>query len=183
MKITLFWLRYTLVKLLKLIFILFSFFILFLSFSLHAQKKMAKIDGFNGHQIEVNDTVSENTLNRFVFYMNSNPINYEKALRTVKGIRTVDENRYYVSDFKDGVIWLNNRLDSFPATKEIVILHHLAVNTGMQSENSSRPHVKNTAFNITDRNEEMFQRQLAGKTPYEFIVKKLIERSPLKSKL
>lgn len=144
---------------------------------------MVLIEGFQTHEPKTHDDVSEKTTKRYVHYMEANPINYEKDYRKVKEIVTVDRDRYFVSEFKDGVIYLNSRLNRFPATKEVVILHHLAEINGMQVQNKTSPHVSHTRFNITEQNEEKFRRQLIRHNPYKYIVKKLKEKSPLKSKL
>jgi hypothetical protein len=163
-------------KIITLILVLFAT-------SVFSQKKMVKIEGFQGNQIEVSDSLSERVIHKFVFYMERNPINYEKALRKIKAIEVIKADRYFVSDLKGGVIYLNSRLNDFPYTKEVVILHHLAVNNGMKTKNKTQAYVGHTAFNITDRNEELFKKQLKRNRPYETIVKKLIENSPLRSKL
>src|SRR5690606_15324430 len=149
--------------------------LLFLLFPLMltAQKKMVKIEGFNGQQIEVSDSIAEKTVKKFVFYMERNPIDYEEALRNVKGIVMIEADRYFVGEFKDGIIYLNSRLNDFPATKEIVILNYLAINTGAKMQ---------TDFNVTEANEKRFARQVETNYIYHTIVRRLIESNPLRSK-
>lgn len=144
---------------------------------------MVKIEGFQGNQIEVSDSLSGRVVKKYVFYMERNPIDYEEALRKIKSIEVIKADRYFVSELKGGTIYLNSRLNDFPYTKEVVILHHLAVNNGMKTEPKSKAYVYYSAFNITDRNEELFKKQVLRNRPYETIVEKLIENSPLRSKL
>lgn len=141
----------------------------------------ANVAGF--HTIPVEDTLTKYTIERYVHYMETNPINYEEDIKKVREVKLIDANRYFVGDFKDGIIILNKRLNDFPNTKRIVILHYLAANNGMKVKNQDNPHVSSTAFNIIDDNEEKFRRQLKYNSPYEYIVEKLKETSPLRSKL
>lgn len=158
--------------------------ILLLLFTMPAMgQNMVLIEGFKTHEPITHDAISEKTVKRYEHYMESNPINYEKDYRKVKEIVMIERDRYFVSDFKNGIIYLNSRLSRFPATKEVVILHHLAENNGMRTYNRTAAHVQNNRFNITEKNEEVFRRQLIRQNPYKYVVKKLKKTSPLRSKL
>lgn len=152
---------------------------LFLTLSLQAQY-VAKVSGF--HEIPVEDTLTKSTIERFVYYMNTNPINYEKYIREIKEVKMVKADRYYVGELKGGVLYLNQRLDSLPNTKRILILQYFAANSGMKLKDSTRPHISNQGFHMTDFNEEMFRRQFSAKSPYNYVVDELKEQSPLRYK-
>lgn len=164
----------------KKLIILLSF---VLTLSMNAQDGMVIIKGFSGQQIEVSDSISEKTVKRFIHYMERNPIDYEEALRKIIAVKPVVADRTFVSELKDGIIFFNERLNDFPSTKEVIILHHLAENTGMKTVKGTRPHVHYRNFNITSYNEELFRRQLVRHNPYKLVVKKLIEENPLRTKL
>lgn len=158
---------------------LFTVLFLFLTFNAFSQE----VVDLGWHKVTVPDSISKHTVKRFDFYMRTNPINYEKYLREIKEIVMVDRDRYYVGDLKNGVIYLNSRLNKFPNTKEVVILHYLAVNSGMDTKHGTSAYVANDSFNITAHNEEMFRRQLKRDNPYKQVVEKLKEKTPLRSKL
>ena len=153
--------------------------LLLLSLNVFSQKTV----DLEWHSIEVPDTLSEKVVERFDYYMRTNPIDYEEALREIKSIKIVKEDRYYVGELKDNIIYLNSKLNKFPSTKEVVILHYLAVNGGMKAQDKTFANVANTRFSITKRNEELFRRQLVRHNPYKQIVIKLKEQQPLRSRL
>jgi len=153
--------------------------LLLLSLNVFSQKTV----DLKWHSIEVPDTLSEKVVERFDYYMRTNPINYEEDLRNIKAIKIVKADRYYVGELKEGIIYLNSKLNKFPSTKEVVILHYLAVNGGMETKDGTSAYVANDAFNITERNEGLFTKQLVRHNPYKQIVKKLKEQQPLRSKL
>lgn len=154
--------------------------LLFLSLNSFAQLT-ARVAG--NHLIPVEDSLTKKAVERFDYYMRTNPINYEKYIRDIKEVKMVEQDRYYVGELKNGVIYLNSRLNDFPSTKEVVIIHYLAVNSGMETQRDDGAYVANSAFNITDRNEEMFRRQLVRHNPYKQVVEKLKKEIPLRSKL
>lgn len=162
--------------------------ILFLLFTigLNAQEGMVLIKAeqtikiVNFHTMTVPDDLTKKVVQRYVHYMESNPINYENGIRRVKKIVMIKKDRYFVSDFKNGTLYLNDRLNEFPSTKEVVILQELARINGMALRKATKPHVTSKWFNINDKNEEIFRRQLTRHSPYKYVVLELEELSPLR---
>lgn len=144
-----------------------------------APKGMVRVD-LKYDDIITPDSLSEATKDEFIFTMERNPIDYEKHIGRVKAIELVDRDRNFVSEFKDGVIYINKRLDYFPHCKRAAILQEFAKNNGMLVDNEKRESVTSN-FNITDYTEEMFRRQKKARRTLNTIVDKLIERSPLRT--
>lgn len=158
---------------------LIAIFIFLLSFSMFSQNTVK----FGAHLIEVDNSISYNTVNKFIDFMGENPINYEDSLRTIIQIKSIKANKNFLGSMDKGVITLNKRLDKLPYTKEVVILHYLAVNSGMKGIDSVNPHVSSLKFIMSDRNETFFKLQLSEDEPYKYIVNKLKKEAPLRSKL
>lgn len=154
-----------------------------------AQKKMVLIKGLQTikvsetQEIQIEDSISAKAVKDFIFYMERNPINYEAAFKGIMAIYSITASRETVSVFKHGIIYLNKRLDKYPYTKQAVILHHLAVNTGMKTDTDGNPHIRNTNFDMSAYNESIFKKQIKGGSLYRYMVGQLKEESPLNSKL
>lgn len=133
--------------------------------------------------IHVPDTLVENTVRQYVEYMDANPIDYESSMRKIIAIQMRDGDRDFVGNYKNGVIYLNWKLNEYPNTKRAAIIHYLAKVNGMKTKRTCIPHIISECFNMSDWTEEMFTKQFKRHSPYKYAVRQLKKRSPLKSKL
>ena len=130
------------------------------------------VDVMGFHEIPVDDSLSYYAVKRLVGYMERNPIDYEDAIRKVTMVRTIQADRYFVGELQNGIISLNNRLNNFPYTKQVVLLTLLAENNGATM----------AWFPITDEVEKRHERRIKSNAIYTEIVRKLIVANPLRSK-
>ena len=127
---------------------------------------------YSTHKIYAPDSISAKTVKEFVYYMDYQPVYYERAILKVKGIKIITRDRLFVSDFKDGYIILNERLNEFPWCKKAAIMQELYKNTGGKVEKDPRTLV-HYAFRVNEHTNEKFKRQFEDEYMLRLMVRKL----------
>jgi hypothetical protein len=127
---------------------------------------------YSEHYIQAPDSLSEKTVKDWIAYMEVQPVYYERALKEVKGIKIIPEERLFVSTMKDGYIILNERLDAFPYCKKAAIYYELYRNNGGKADKSVRT-LAVAKFQISKRTNELFKRQLEDEYMLRVLTRKL----------
>lgn len=152
-----------------------------MTLSVMAQKKMVLIEGFQGHEIEVSDSLTEATVKEFFGLVYVSRIDYETKLPQLKAIRTVAMNKTKLHYFDRGVIYINSYADQFPYSKQILILHELGLFYGAKATQGSSLDVMNENFFLTEKFEENYKYRKTHRKDLKLLIAELEERIPLKT--
>ncbi len=98
---------------------------LLITFTTNAQKKMVLIEGFQGHEIEVQDSVAYNTVNEFYWWAQRLHVDFEGKLLGLKSVQSVQMASFRNHHFDRGVIYISSYADKFPNIKRVLILYEL----------------------------------------------------------
>jgi hypothetical protein len=88
-----------------------------------AQKKMVLIEGFQGHQIEVSDSVTAETVREFFHWADRMHIDYETKLTGLKAIQNVSMSSFRNNHFHNGVIYIESYASKYPNAKRAILLY------------------------------------------------------------
>lgn len=158
------------------------FLVLFLSINMFSQKRMVLIEGFQEHEIEVSDSLTEATVEEFYWWVYKHRIDYETKLQKLIAVRTVPMSKNRMHYFDRGVIYINSYADSFPYSKRIIILHELGLFYGAKPTKGSSLDVMNENFYLTPFYESRYVNRKTHFTDMKMLMKILEKTSPLKTK-
>jgi hypothetical protein len=127
---------------------------------------------YSEHSIQTPDSLSEKTIRDWISFMELQPVYYEQALKKVKGIKIIPEERLFVSTMKDGYIILNERLNEFPYCKRAAIYYELYKNNGGEIDDETKT-LAIAKFQINQRTNAMFKRQLENEYMLRVLKRKL----------
>jgi hypothetical protein len=127
---------------------------------------------YSEHYIQSVDSLTEKTVKDWIAYMEVQPVYYERAMKKVKGFKIIPEERRFVSDFKDGYIILNERLNEFPYCKKAAIYYELYKHTGGKIDKTVRT-LAVSKFQISKRTNELFKKQLEDEYMLRVLTRKL----------
>ncbi len=99
------------------------FLFLLISLSVTAQKKMVLIEGFQGHEIEVQDSVADATVTEFFYWADRLHVDYETKLQGLKSIQSVSMGSFRNSYFHNGTIYIEEYASTYPSIKRAIILY------------------------------------------------------------
>lgn len=133
---------------------------------------MVLIADYTGHQIDVPDSLSYETVQRWKYEMRAGQVDFQEALRGIKRIELIGADFDFVSKTEKGVIYLNKELNEYPYCKRAAILQELYKNNGGKVCNCSGTRA-NEKFNVTDRSEKMFERQYKNGYMFSYLIREL----------
>lgn len=160
-----------------LIIVLFLF-----STGIFSQKRMVLIPGFQGHKIEVSDSLTEGTVKEFYHWANKSRVDYETKLTELKAIYTIGSNKNVLHSRRDSVIYINSYADQFPYSKRVLIMHELGLFYDAKPIKGSGLHVMNENFYLTPKYEKNYKYRKSHFTDMKALMKTLEKSSPLKTK-
>ncbi len=102
--------------------------------ALFSQKKMVLIEGFQGHEIEVNDSLSEAAVLEFFWWAKANRINFESKLLDLKAVRIVPMATMRNHHYHNGVIYIAEYADKYPNIKRALIINEIGAFYGVPNE-------------------------------------------------
>lgn len=106
---------------------------LLISISAFSQKKMVLIEGFQGHEISVQDSVSEQAVVEFFYFADRLKLDFETDLIGIKKVVSVPMSTFKNAYFDRGTIYISSYADKFPNIKKALILYELGhYYTGME---------------------------------------------------
>jgi hypothetical protein len=136
------------------------------------------------HVIHVDSKESQEVLYKYIEFMNEHPVTYESNLIKLREVKVgTDASRDRVAEYRDGIIYLNPRLDEFPNIKKATILHYVLIDNGMQELDIDKPHVLGKSFNMSKNIESKFKSQFTDNRIFGWIVRETKKLAPLKATL
>ncbi len=160
-----------------------TLFFLLITLSLSAQKKMVLIEGFQGHEIEVPDSVANASVKEFYWYANKSRVDYETNLHFLKSVIVVDMNKSKMYYYDKGVIYLNSYLNDYPNFKRVVIFHAILHHVyGVPKTKGKSLDVMNEHFYVDDWSEGKYKNRRTRKTDIKDAMAEFEIHKPLNTK-
>jgi len=98
---------------------------LLISISAFSQKKMVLIEGFQGHEIEVSDSLTYSTVKEFYKWSYRMKVDFETNLLGIKRVQSAPMATFKNVYFDRGTIYISSYADRFPSIKRVLILYAL----------------------------------------------------------
>lgn len=144
---------------------------LLVSVNMTAQIDSVRIP-YTNHYIVTIDKETKKATQDFIYYMETRRVFYERPMLKLKGFSKRPDNRLFVSSYKDGIITLNTRLDEYPHCKIAAIMQEFYKICGGKVKKEPMTSVIGK-FNVSERSEEIFRRQMNGEYMLRFLARKL----------
>ncbi len=84
---------------------------------------MVLIEGFQGHEIEVQDSVADATVKEFFYWADRMHVDYETKLLGLKSVQSVTMGSFRNSHFDRGTIYIEEYANNYPNIKRAIILY------------------------------------------------------------
>lgn len=88
-----------------------------------AQKRMVLIEGFQKHEIEVSDSLTEATVKEFYYWADRMHVDYETKLVGLLSIENAQMGSFRNSSFHKGTIYIEHYASQYPQIKRVIILY------------------------------------------------------------